>query len=93
MGYAWPPAHDDGVAKRATDKAPRIVYSDALLESAMEPDGFYRCPACGRCYKWTGTPDKCAVCGANSGSPEPDKNSALLTDKFKLAVNRAKGNF
>jgi hypothetical protein len=59
----------------------------------MEPEGFYRCPACGRCYKWTGTPDKCAVCGAHSGPTEPEKNSALLTDKFRLAVSRAKGKF
>jgi len=66
----------------------------------MEPDGFYRCPACGRCYKWTGTPDKCAVCGASAGSTKHDKNvdslprnAEPLTDKFKLAVSRAKGNF
>ena len=59
----------------------------------MEPDGFYRCPACGRCYKWTGTPDKCAVCGASGNSTKHDKNADALTDKFKLAVSRAKGNF
>ncbi len=59
----------------------------------MEPEGFYRCPACGRSYKCTGMPDKCAVCGANGAAAEPDKNAALLTDKFKLAASRAKGNF
>jgi hypothetical protein len=59
----------------------------------MEPEGFYRCPACGRCYKSEGTPETCAVCGAEGGVPKPDQNAALVTDKFRLAAKRAKGLF
>lgn len=59
-------------------------------------EGFYKCPDCGRSYKSISTPDKCAVCGADSGGrvrPGEDRNAASVTDKFRLAASRAKGNF
>jgi hypothetical protein len=60
----------------------------------MEPaEAYYACAACGRSYRSTSTPDKCAVCGADSRAPQPEKNAAAMTDKFKLAAERAKGNF
>jgi len=56
-------------------------------------DGIYRCPVCRRSYKCTSTPDKCAVCGADGRAARPEDPVMATTDKFKLAAERAKGNF
>jgi len=59
------------------------------------PEGFYRCAACERVYKSVSTPTKCAVCGAGSSvqPPAAGPGAEPMTDKFLLAVQRAKGNF
>lgn len=68
----------------------------------MQPtDSFYHCPACGRSYKSVSVPARCAVCGAEAGRTEPAQdtsaaaqtNADAQTDKFRLAADRAKGNF
>jgi rRNA maturation endonuclease Nob1 len=56
----------------------------------------YKCAACGRSYQSSSTPDKCAVCGADSaGQPrtELDKKEEASSAKFRSAANFAKGNF
>lgn len=58
--------------------------------------GYYKCTACGRSYKSEATPEKCAVCGAASGGreqPSSQSNADASTAKFRLAADRAKGNF
>jgi hypothetical protein len=77
---------------------PAVPILDAMTVETGIPtaDGYYECGACGRRYKSTTIPDKCAVCGAASGG-RPRRAVARdiepLTDKFRLAVRRAKGNF
>jgi len=59
-------------------------------------EGYYECAACGRCYKSTTIPGKCAVCGAERGGEprrEPRRSVEAPTEKFRLAAERAKGNF
>ena len=60
------------------------------------PQGYYECAACGRRYQSVTIPEKCAVCGAGSGGktgPASGRNAESITDKFRLAAERAKGNF
>ena len=58
-------------------------------------DSVYKCAACGRSYKSASTPERCAVCGADGAPPQPDPERSAdgQTDKFRLAADRAKGNF
>ena len=67
------------------------------LDTAKQtPQGYYECAACGRRYRSSTIPDRCAMCGAASaGKPRAaaGRNVEPITEKFRLAVERAKGNF
>ena len=64
-----------------------------LDDAARTRDGCYECAACGRRYRSATIPLKCAVCGAGSSAPrsEPRREAWPTTEKFRLAVERAKG--
>jgi hypothetical protein len=63
--------------------------------ATQAPPGYYECAACGRRYKSAAIPEKCAVCGAANtrrARPAAARPAEPITEKFRLAVERAKGN-
>lgn len=67
-----------------------------VTERAVEPaTDQFECPSCGHKYEIVTIPMACPVCAAGAIAPktEAENKADTLNAKFRLAANRAKGNF
>ena len=65
-------------------------------ERAVQPaTDQFECPSCGHKYEIVTIPTACPACGAGAAPPktEAENKADTLSAKFRLAANRAKGNF
>jgi Zn finger protein HypA/HybF involved in hydrogenase expression len=56
----------------------------------------FECPACGHKHEIVAIPSTCPACGGGAVMPvktEAQIKTEALNAKFRLAANRAKGNF